>query len=364
MTSQKAMDQLVATTDAQREFLTLRKEIGKVSAALSKSLEFFMGVCKERGGVFHAEFNQTTTATHRLSSSGIAMHFDLFKRKDGKPAAKRAQFQNLARAFKVLFRARREGWLMAEADGSQLEFRVAAFLGQDKQAMADIENPDYDVHMFTASELNKVPLSEVTTGGTESMRQKAKSETFKPLYGGTKGTPDQERYYRAFRQRYPELAATQEAWVYEVLNTKRLVTPWGMQYYWPQASMSRSGYVNVTSSVYNYPVQALATAEIIPVALVYFWHRLRERNLMDRIVVVNTVHDSLAAEIAPDAREEFTQLAKQCFTTDVYNYLDKVYKLCFNVPLGCGIKIGPRWGKGDEVKFNVWNTGKEVRINE
>lgn len=357
---QKTLDVLVARTPEQVKFLDMRKRIGKVAALLSKNLEFFMGVCSEKDGIFHAEFNQMKTATHRLSSTGIELHFRMFLDKTGKKTVgKKVQFQNMPRSFKELFKARREGWLMGEADGSQLEFRVAAELGQDKQAIADIENPDYDAHVFTASQINGVALSAVTTDGQHSMRQLAKPNTFKPLYGGSKGTTEEERYFKAFKERYKGIAATQEDWVAEVVATKRLITPWGMRYYWPYAEMGRRGYVNVTSAVYNYPVQALATAEIIPIALVYFWHRLADEGLTEYVRIVNTVHDSIVCEVHPDYTEQFRDLAKRCFTIDVYRYLRRVYGMAFKVPLGCGTKVGEYWGKGKEVTWDVWPNGRE-----
>jgi DNA polymerase I-like protein with 3'-5' exonuclease and polymerase domains len=351
MTDNKTLDKLKATTDDQKEFLKLRKELGKVSAALSKSLEFFKGVCDERGGTFRAEFNQTSTATHRLSSSGTPLKFEQFD------DYKTAQFQNLARVFKPLFSSRYTGWDMAEIDGAQLEFRVAAELGgPDAQALSDLES-GHDVHVFTASQLLNLSVSEVS----KKQRQAAKSETFKPLYGGSKGTKAQERYYAAFRKRYPGINAAQSGWLEEVLETKRLVTPWGMRYYWPYAKRSgRDGWVNCTSAVYNYPVQALATAEIIPIAVVYFWHRMLP--WAGSISLVNTVHDSVIVENNPAYRDVVRELAIQCFTKDVYKYLEKVYGMDFTVPLGVACTFGTHWSEGEEESYNVWKTGKMEKV--
>ena len=365
---QKTLDKLSADTPEQEAFLALRKEIGKVNALLSKNLEFFQGVCTEFGGVFHAEFNQTVTATHRLSSSGIQLKFRDILGRDGKPKTSKVQFQNMPRALKRLFRAKREGWLMGEADGSQLEFRVAMDLGNDAKGIADISDRNFDVHILSGSTMAGRDYEEALRAFRDGdkkaadMRQAGKSESFKPLYGGSRGTKKQERWYSYFRERYPDLARTQADWVNEVLRTKRLVTPWGMRYYWPNARMDRSGYCNVTTAVYNYPVQAFATAEIIPIAIVYLWHRIREEGLEDRIRLVNTVHDSVVAEIAPGHEDDFRRLAIQAFTRDVYAYLERVYGYEFKVPLGAGVKIGPRWGAGDEATFNVYRDGREERI--
>jgi DNA polymerase I-like protein with 3'-5' exonuclease and polymerase domains len=259
------------------------------------------------------------------------------------------QLQNLPRAFKRLFKARNEGWLVAEADGAQLEFRVAAFLGNDSQAKADIDDPDFDVHCLSGSVMRKIPYEEFLAryrAGDPKYKQwrtEAKRDTFKPLYGGSKGTPEQERWYKAFRERYPELAKTQQDWVNYVLRKKRLKTLWGLTFYWPTAKMSQSGWVNVTASVYNYPVQSLATAEIIPIAVTYLWHRLRE--LDDKVMLVNTVHDSVVAEIHPDAEPAFKDAVKRSFERDVYKYLQRVYGIVFDVPLSSEVNVGTHWGE-------------------
>lgn len=364
----KTLDKLTAKTPQQKAFLKLRKAIGSVNALLSKNLAFFQGVCLEYGGTFHAEFNQTVTATHRLSSSGIELRFERVRNRQGKASTKKVQFQNMPRKLKPLFRARKPGWLVGEADGSQLEFRIAVGLADDWQGLQDILDKDWDAHVTSAAAMEGMSYKQMYDAykagdeKAQAARQAAKSETFKPLYGGQKGTPKQERWYREFRNRYQGIANMQKDWLTEVINTKRLITPWGMRYYWPHASVSQSGYCNVTTAVCNYPVQALATAEIIPIALVYFWHRLAEHNACENILIVNTVHDSIVCELAPEARELFEELAKQCFTLDVYGYLRRVYNLEMSVPLGCGVKIGTHWGKGDEVAYNIFRDGRQERV--
>lgn len=385
-TDQKTIDKLKAKTKEQRAFIELRKEIGKVNALLSKNLEFFMGVVNERSGVFFSELNQTTTATHRLSSTGIPTRFETIRDAKGKPAVKSVQAQNTPRKLKKLFRAKRDGWLMADPDGSQLEFRIAVLLALmhdlklveegrlsslkiDWQGLKDIEDPDWDAHVTSAAAMEQVPYSELyarfkaSDEAAVEARQNAKPETFKPLYGGRKGTPKQERWYKAFRDRYPGIARWQDANIEQVVRNKVLVTEWGLRYYWPRAKRGFNGYVNVTTSVCNFPVQALATAEIIPIALVYLWHRIGAEGFDDRIRIVNTVHDSAPTEVRADAVDDFRRLVKQSFTRDVYNFLEKVYGITnVRVPLGVGLKIGPFLGEGTEEKYNVWSDGREVKV--
>lgn len=371
LTDQKTIEKLLAgaKTDEQRQFATLRKEIGKVNAALVKNLDFYYGVCGEYDGVFYANLNQTNTATHRLSSTGIPLTFTSLS--PGEVVKRQVQFQNSPRAFKKLFKPKREGWLICDADGSQLEFRVAAFLGQDAQAILDIQDPHWDAHITSGAAMEGVPyetLYKMYIEGTaaekkraKTIRQDAKPETFKPLYGGKRGSKKQERWYAEFARRYSGIVKEQERWINEVADTKRLITPWGLRFYWAYARRGRDGYVNVATAVSNYPVQSLATAEIIPIALVYLWHRIGQEGLDDRIRIVNTVHDSAPTEVHPDALGDFRRLAKQSFTTDVYHYLERVYGLDFNVPLGVGLVIGEHLGEGTEEKYDIYKDGREVK---
>lgn len=350
-TSGKVLEKLRAYDEPQKRFIALRKRISKLGAALSKNLDYFKLVCDTtEEKVFHAEFNQSITATHRLSSTGIALQ-------TATEGSKSCQLTNIPRDFKCLFSARRDRWYIGEADGAQLEFRVAAYLGNDRQARADIADRSFDAHCVTASEMygkSYTELRESYLAGDKDatrLRQLAKPETFKPLYGGSKGTPEQERWYEAFKRRYPDLAKVQKDWVYEVLVSKRLVTPWGMQYFWPNIKVSASGYVNNGSAIYNYPIQALATAEIIPIAIVYFWHEVKARGLDERIIPINTVHDSLVCEIHPDNVQDFKDIATLSFGPKVYEYLARVYHVNFDVPLGCGIKVGSHWSEGQEERY-------------
>ena len=357
---EKTLSKLVPTTDEQRRFLKLRKDVGRLNAELTKTLDFFMRVGEEKGGVFFGQFNQAVTATHRLSSSGRRIKFE-----DGK--AKGIQLQNMPRKYKDLIGPKLAGNMIGDADGSQLEFRVAAFLGNDKVAKASIRN-DVDQHAFTGQQLFGYTPDEWDTLDKDErkvLRQDAKSETFKPLYGGSKGSPAQERYYAAFRELFPELNDTQESWTFEVLANKSLKMPWGMEWYWPYTKQSHDGYISNTPSIYNYPIQSLATADIVPVAMVFAYHRAQHLDKM--IKIFNTVHDSITAEFPPASAEMWQHICTQAFTLDVYRYLEECYSLDFDVPLGVGICIGSRWESPDstEVEYNVerdgsyWEKGKK-----
>ena len=316
---------LECTTAQQREFKALFEEARDVGQQLSKYLRKFSECVRDNAGVLYAAFHQTQTFTHRLSSSG---------------AKYKVQFQNFPRAYKKFFRAKRPGWLVGEADGAQLEFRAAGHLGRDEAIKRDVAD-GVDVHRVTADTM--------TDAGQYTERQEAKPHTFKPLYGGQSGTEAEKAYYQYFREKYPGIAAAQSRWIDRVLTDKLLETEWGLVYYWPDTRMDRSGYITNTTSICNYPVQAFATAEIIPFALICMWHRLKRSTY--QMQLVNTVHDSIIAELPPEEQQAFHDLARQCMIYDAEDMVRRLYGIELFVPLGCGVKIGEHWGVGDEFKY-------------
>jgi len=328
-TDEDAIAALTATTPEQRAvqdaFLAAKPLFKRLDA-----LEKLKGCVDEDKGILYGNINQAITQTHRTSSSGKKW---------------KLQFQNFDRDLKPLFSSRHSGWLVGEADGSGLEFRGAGHLGRDTKIISDIRE-GVDPHLFSASVIFRTPESRVS----KPQRTAAKAHTFKPLFGGMSGTPDEVRYYKAFRGKYHELFDCQTRWTHEVLQTGKLVTEWGLIFYWPDTTVSRSGYVSNTTSIFNYPIQSFCTAEIIPISLVYFWHRAKRLRL--NLFLVNTVHDSIIVELPPEESDIFRELSEQAFTGDVYDYLWRNYRIKMTIPLGCETKVGTHWGVGSERKYN------------
>lgn len=363
-TDKDTLGMLKATTDEQRKFVDLRKQYGKANAALTKNLEFFYGVCEEYNCVFKAQFNQTVAATDRLTSSGSPLEFERYEGKK-----KSVQFQNMPRAYKSLFVAP-EGYVAVEVDSAQLEFRVAAFLGQDKQAMQDILDPDFDAHCRSASVMNDIPYETFLRGyrgettktaakKCKKLRTEAKPDTFKPLYGGTRGTPEQEKWYTEFNERYSGIYSQQEDWLRQVQQDGELVLPWGKRFRWTFKYNKRGVPLDAATNrpirpqVFNYPVQSLATAEIVPIAITSLHKRCKRAML--HVKFVNTVHDSVICYVPIAELDEFKALAEQAFTKDVYEALSIFYGIEFNVPLGCEIVAGRHWGEGEEYVYDDVN---------
>lgn len=341
-TNSKVIADLVMETDEQRKFFDLYKRYNKAASLLEKNLDYFKLTCEQRGGKFLGQYKQGVVQTHRLASSGIPTVFA------GRKQPKSVQLQNIPREYKRLFWAGDDDYEVAEFDGSQLEFRVAVDMGKDKVGLAEIEN-GVDIHSFTAKVL--------TDAGEPTSRQDAKAKTFRPLYGGGSGSKALQDYCEYFKNKYQGISSTQRGWALKCASEGQYTTPYGMIFYFPGTKMQRSGYITNSTNIYNYPVQGFATGEIIPLVLVYFWHRTRD--LPVRIFA--TIHDSVAVKVKRGYFDEVLDIAKQSFTHDVYNHLLRVYKYKFRVPLGLGAKVASHWGDTkDEIKFDVWPDGREV----
>jgi len=331
-TDADTIEALEATTDAQRHFKEILKERTAAETEL-KSLKKMKDCCDEDGGLLYAKYNQAVTQNHRLSSSGLKY---------------KLQFQNFARKFKPLFRARYPGWYIAEGDGRGMEFRTGVHLGRDPVGGDDIRSKK-DVHRATASFFVRKPEDRVT----KAERQAAKPETFRPMYYSFGQTPEQKEYAKYFHERYKGIFDTQTAWIYEVLKNKKLVTEWGLIFYWPDCKMSKSGYIKYSTNIANYPISCLATGEIIPIGLVHCWHYIRALKLHS--FLVNTIHDSVVGEVPEHETEIFRDIVNRALTHDTFRYLERVYNLHMTVPLGVEMKFGRFWGEseGGEYVYEV-----------
>ena len=128
------------------------------------------------------------------------------------------------------------------------------FLAQDEQAYVDVREGT-DVHSYTA-------------GVIGCSRQEAKAHTFKPLYGGTTGTEAQQRYYRAFKEKYGGVSTWHEDLQREAVEKRVVTLPSGRQYAFPDARWTKYGTATHRTNICNYPVQGFATADLLPAALV------------------------------------------------------------------------------------------------
>lgn len=334
-TDSETIGRLRIHTEGQRRFVELFADYGSLkvnTAALEKMWKCCLDTPLDKVPILYARYNQAVAQTHRLTSSG---------------AKYKLQFHNFNRSFKRLFCSRFGSWFVGEGDGAQLEFRVAVHLGRDTVGARDIRDPTFDAHYQTAEILLKKVRNEIN----KVERQDAKPLTFKPLYGGQSGTKSQRAYYKFFQNKYGGIYKAQTGWTYTVARDKELVTETGLRFYWPDCTVGSDGYVKYKTSIFNYPVQSLATADIIPIGLVYCYYRMLSLGLHS--FLVNTIHDSIIGEIHPDEDAIFRGLVEKSLTGDTFSYLWRCYGIRFSVPLGCESKVGTHWGTGPDKKFDL-----------
>ena len=268
-------------------------------------------------GLLHPKFMQAVTATGRLSSRD-------------------PNFQNQPRGntfpIRKVIQSRFEGGQIIEVDFAQLEFRTAVFLAQDKQGMEDIKNK-IDVHRFTADVIGV-------------SRQDAKAHTFKPLYGGTTGTDAEKKYYKTFAEKYKGISKWHDELQTQAITYKRIKLPTGREYAFPYAERMPWGGSSYGTQIKNYPVQGLATADIVPLACIKIYKLMNEQKV--KSLLINTVHDSIVADVYPGEEAVMSRIFDEG-TASVIPALKEYYGINFNVPLDTEIKMGYDWLNMKEV---------------
>jgi len=218
-----------------------------------------------------------------------------------------------------------------EADFAQLEFRAAAYLSQDKVAIDEVST-GFDVHAYTS----KV----ITDAGQATSRQEAKAHTFAPLYGATGfgRSKAEAAYYEHFTEKYKGIKAWHTRLAKEALATGKITTPSGRQFSFPDVHRLMSGKITNFTQIKNYPVQSFATADIVPLILMYIERKLEPY----QSCVVNSVHDSIVVDVHPNEEKEVLDVI-EITNQNMISLIEKEFKIEFNVPLLLEAKIGTNW---------------------
>jgi DNA polymerase I-like protein with 3'-5' exonuclease and polymerase domains len=310
----------IARSKGMKEAELFLQRVRRLSAVDTYLSSFVEGIAThtKQDGRLHVRLLQHRTGTGRLSGADPNM-------------------QNMPRGgtfpVKKVFKSRWDGGSVMEADFAQLEFRVAAFLSQDKTAIDEVTT-GFDVHSYTA----KV----ISDAGQKISRQDAKAHTFAPLYGasGFGRTEAEAAYYKQFTKKYSGIGKWHEALAKEALNTGKIRTPSGREFSFPDVQRRRFGGVTYFTQIKNYPVQSFATADIVPISLIYI-DKLMGINQMQSCIV-NTVHDSIVIDVHPNETEKVIKVIHR--TNEILTALvNKRWNIDFNVPLLLEAKIGPNW---------------------
>lgn len=311
-TGSDAIEYLLKDKDtplAAKNFLKLLERRNSITMYLSTFIE---GIQKYlNGGYLHMEYNQYVTATGRLSS----------------------RFHNLPRGktfpIKEAVISRFEGGKIMNVDYAQLEFRAAATLANDKQAIQDILD-NIDAHTVT--------MNHLTAAGEPTDRNGAKSRTFKPLYGGTSGTKAEVDYYDWFLTRYEGIRETQNKWAEQAVVKGWTQSPSSRIYAFPYARIDGNGRVSGFTQIANYQVQGFGS-DIVMASIVELANAMKGM----KSVLIMTIHDSFVLDVHPDEVEKIEKLVIKVLD-NIDNVIYSRFKYELKVPLCYEISIGDNWG--------------------
>ncbi len=269
----------------------------------------------------HTSFNQTITATGRISSTepnlqNIPIRMELGRK--------------IRKAFVPA-----EGCVMMDADYSQIELRVLAHLSGDEE-LINAYKSDQDIHKITASKVFNTPLDEVTS----LQRRNAKAVNFGIVYGISSFGLSQDlsisrkeaaEYIEQYFATYPKVKEYLEKLVTDAKKDGYITTMFGRRRPIPELSSSNFMQRSFGERVaMNSPIQGTA-ADIIKIAMIKVWKALKAAGLKSKLIL--QVHDELLIETREDEIEE----VKAILETNMRQAAD------LKVDLAVDLQVGPNW---------------------
>ena len=262
----------------------LKKLVGTYIDALPKLIN-------PRTGHIHTSFNQTVTATGRLSSSDPNLQNIPIRGEDGK---------EIRKAF-----IPEPGCLFFSADYSQIELRVMAHLSQDPQ-MIEVFREGKDLHAATAANIYKKPIEEVT----RDERTKSKRANFGIIYGITVfglaerldiPRDEAKMLIDGYFATFPEVRDYMEKSKEIARKQGYVTTLFGRRRYLPDINSANSvvrGFAE--RNAINAPIQGTA-ADIIKVAMIHIFQRFKAEGIRSKMIL--QVHDELNFSVLPEEKE-------------------------------------------------------------
>ena len=288
----------------------------------STYIDGLIGVINPRTGKIHSKFNQTATATGRLSSTEPNLQNIPIKTENG-------------REIRKVFVAENENYLLVDADYSQIELRVLAHISGDENLIDAFKN-NQDIHSKTAAEVFEVDKDMVTP----LMRSRAKAVNFGIVYGISDyglsrdlKIPRKEAkiYIDSYFRRYPKVKKYMENIVIDGKEKGYVTTILNRIRYIPELASSNAIKRNFGERMaMNTPIQGSA-ADIIKIAMVNVYKELKNKNMKSRLIL--QVHDELIIEAYIDEVDAVKQILN--------NNMEKAVSLC--IPLIVDINVGYSW---------------------
>lgn len=237
-------------------------------------------------GRIHTTFNQTVTATGRLSSTEPNLQNIPIRTEEGR---------RIREAF-----VPKEGYIFVSADYSQIELRVLAHLSGDEN-LREAFRRDEDIHLRTAAEVSGIALDMVTP----ELRSRAKAVNFGIIYGISPfglsrdlgiGVKEAELYIERYFRRYSGVKSYLEQTIQKAKEDGFVTTLFNRRRYLPELQ-SRNNAVRMFGerTAVNTPIQGTA-ADIIKIAMIRVSKALVENRVDARLIL--QVHDELLLEVA------------------------------------------------------------------
>lgn len=290
-TAADVLDKLAPEYPVVQRILDYR-QLTKLNSTYAEGLASFIG----SDGRIHGKFNQTITATGRISST--------------EPNLQNIPVRmELGREIRKVF-VPKEGYVFVDADYSQIELRILAHMSNDKRLIAAYQSAQ-DIHSITASEVFHVPLAEVTP----LQRRNAKAVNFGIVYGISAfglsedlsiSRKEAEAYIETYFETYPGVKEFLDTLVVQGKDQGYVNTLYGRRRPIPEFKSANFMQRQFGERVaMNSPIQGTA-ADIMKIAMISVDRELRTRGLKSRIVL--QVHDELLIETAKDEVETVKEI--------------------------------------------------------
>ena len=317
-TDAEVLEQLASRHEIVSKILEYRQLV-KLKSTYAEGL---LNVVNPATGRIHSTFNQTVTATGRISSTEPNLQNIPVKLEMG-------------REIRKVFIPENDEYLLADADYSQIELRVLAHISGDSNMIAAFRNNE-DIHTATASGVFKVPADQVTP----LLRSRAKAVNFGIVYGigdfslaKDLGISRKEarRYIDEYLERYPRVKAYMRDTVEKGRQNGYAETIFKRRRYLPELKSSNFNTRSFGERVaMNMPIQGSA-ADIIKIAMVKVYNELKKHNMKSRLVL--QVHDELIIETHVSEKEQVARILCECMQNAV----------SLDVPLVAEVKTGSTW---------------------
>ena len=316
-TAADVLDKLAPDYPVVSKILEYR-QLSKLKSTYADGLAVYI---REEDQRIHGKFNQTITATGRISST--------------EPNLQNIPVRmELGRLIRKVF-VPEDGYVFVDADYSQIELRVLAHCSGDKELIQAYREAR-DIHRITASQVFHTPFDEVT----DLQRRNAKAVNFGIVYGISSFGLSQDlsitrkeaaEYIERYFETYPGIKTFLDDTVAHAKEQGYVVTLFGRRRPVPELSSSNFMQRQFGERVaMNSPIQGTA-ADIIKIAMIAVDKELTKRKMKSRLVL--QVHDELLVEAWKEELEEVQAILKECMENAA----------TLDVPLDIDMHTGQSW---------------------